>query len=299
MAIFNAVVRTVLLAFVAPRSLILTGVLVLVLQVVAFLVVAQWSPGVHVDGFLTALIGSFVYAIINTILTSILGVDRGRLVLRAAHPDSSSSSERGPQSDQPGLVIVQIDGLAYPILAGRIRAGSVNTMTGWVRDKSHKLSRWEAILPSMTSASQAGILHGTNDGIPAFRWYERDREHLMVSSNPNDAAEIVRRLSNGAGAPVEQRREHLQPDDGRRDASLSHDVGDQGRVARGSATARPSSGFFFSPTGYLRSFTLFLAEFVQGAVSRRGRPGRSGVTPQMHRGSEVRRDAGGQQRPPA
>ena len=35
------------------------------------------APGVHVDGFETALIGSFIYAIINTILTSILGIDSG------------------------------------------------------------------------------------------------------------------------------------------------------------------------------------------------------------------------------
>jgi len=53
-------------------------------------------------------------------------------------------------------------------------------MADWVRDGTHKLSRWEAILPSMTSASQAGILHGTNDGIPAFRWWERDRQYLMA-----------------------------------------------------------------------------------------------------------------------
>ena len=39
----------------------------------------------------------------------------------------------------------------------------------------------------MTSASQAGILHGTNDGIPAFRWWERDRQYLMASSRPADA----------------------------------------------------------------------------------------------------------------
>jgi len=80
-----------------------------------------------------------------------------------------------------------------------MRAGSVNTMAGMVRDGSHKLSRWEAILPSMTSGSQAGILHGNNDGIPAFRWYERDREHLMASSNPADATLIVSRISNGEG----------------------------------------------------------------------------------------------------
>jgi putative membrane protein len=75
---FNAVVRSLVLALVAPFSLILTGVIVLVFQVVAFLVVAQLVPGVRVDGFLTALVGSFIYAIINTILASIVGVDQSQ-----------------------------------------------------------------------------------------------------------------------------------------------------------------------------------------------------------------------------
>src|SRR3954453_6225317 len=76
-ALFNAAVRPVVLALAAPVSLILVGILVLVLQVVSFIVVAQLAPGVHVDSFGTALIGSFIYAIINTILTSILGIDAG------------------------------------------------------------------------------------------------------------------------------------------------------------------------------------------------------------------------------
>ena len=45
MALFNAIVRPVVLALAAPVSLILVAVLVLVLQVVAFLVVAQLGPG--------------------------------------------------------------------------------------------------------------------------------------------------------------------------------------------------------------------------------------------------------------
>ena len=281
MALFNALVRTVLLAFVAARSLVLTGVLVLVLQVAAFLLVANWTPGVHVDRFLTALIGSFVYAIINTILTAILGVDRGGsfygllvqrlLVQRAA-----------AHSDRPGLVIIQIDGLAYPILAGRIRAGSVNTMAGWVRDRSHKLSRWEAILPSMTSASQAGILHGSNDGIPAFRWYERDRNHLMVSSNPADAAEIVRRLSNGEGLLSNNGASicNLMTGDATR-SYLTTAALKEG--AQGIGDSKAFMGFFFSPTGYLRSFTLFLGEFIKELIQAR-RTRRSGLVPQMHRG---------------
>ena len=99
----------------------------ILLQILVFLFAANVEPGVHINGFLTALVGSFVYAIINTILTAVLGIDSGdsfyglliqNLLLKRA----------APKSDQPGLVIVQIDGLAHPILAGRMRAGSVNTM---------------------------------------------------------------------------------------------------------------------------------------------------------------------------
>ncbi len=55
------------------------------------------------------------------------------------------------------------------------------------------------MLPSQTSASQAGLLLGSNDGIPAFRWYEKENRRLMVSNHGKDAEEIERRLSTGNG----------------------------------------------------------------------------------------------------
>ena len=296
MALLNAVIRPLVLAIVAPRSLILTGIAVLLLQVLVFLVAANLVPGVHVAGLFSALVGSFVYAILNTVLTAILGVDSGDsfyglliqnlLVKRAA-----------PKTDQPGLVIVQIDGLAYPILAGRVRAGSVNTMAGWVRDGSHKLSRWEAILPSMTSASQAGILHGNNDGIPAFRWYERDRQHLMVSSNPVDAGEIVRRVSNGEGLLSNNGASicNLMTGDATRCYLTTAAIKDE---KQGIGESQAFLGFFLSPTGYLRSFTLFLGEFIKELVQAR-RTRRSGHPAPDAPRHEVRRDASRQQRPPA
>ncbi len=280
-ALFNALVRPVVLALAAPVSLVLVAVLVLVLQVVSFIVVAQWAPGVHVDGFTTALIGSFIYAIVNTILTAILGVDSGGsyyglLVQRLLVQRSTG------HSDEPGLVIIQIDGLAHPILAGRMRAGSVNTMADWVRDGSHKLSRWEAILPSMTSGSQAGILHGNNDGIPAFRWYERDREHLMASSNPTDAQLIVSRVSNGEGLLSNNGVSicNLMTGDATRSYLTTASIKAEGG---GIGDSRAFMSFFFSPTGYLRSFTLFLGELIKEMFQAR-RTRRSGVRPQMHRG---------------
>ncbi|HEY7970928.1 MAG TPA: phage holin family protein [Candidatus Limnocylindrales bacterium] len=283
MALFNAIVRPVLLTLVAPRSLVLLGILVIVLQIVTFLVIAPLANGVHVDGILTALIASLVYAAVNTALTSILGVDRdgsffGLLV------SNLLATRDIEDSDKPGLVIIQIDGLAHPILAGRIRAGSVNTMASWVRSGTHQLSRWEAILPSMTSASQAGILHGTNDGIPAFRWYERDRQKLMVSSNPDDAAEIVRRLSNGEGLLSNDGVSicNLMTGDATRAYVTTAAIKDE---SQGIGDSKAFLGFFFSPTGYLRSITMFMAEFLKERYQAR-RTVRSGVVPQMHRGAK-------------
>src|ERR1700752_1400596 len=280
MALFNALVRPVLLTFVGSRSLVWLAVLVLVVQVLTFLVIAPLANGVEVDGFFSALIGSFVFAAFNTLLTAILGVDRGDSYFGLLVA-SLMAKGSAPKSDRPGLVIVQIDGLAHPILAARVRAGSVNTMAGWIRDGSHRLSQWEALLASMTSGSQAGILHGTNDGIPAFRWYERDRQKLMQSSNPDDAALIVSRLSNGEG---------LLSNDGVSICNLM--TGDATRAymttgaiktqSQGLGESKAFLGFFLSPGGDMRSFSMFFGEFIKERFQAR-RTARSGVQPQMHR----------------
>ncbi|HET9084488.1 MAG TPA: phage holin family protein [Candidatus Limnocylindrales bacterium] len=280
-ALFNALVRPVLLAIVAPWSLIAMGVLVVVLQIVAFFFVVGLAPGVHVSGAVTAWIASIVYTIINTTLVSLLGIDRGGSYFGTLV--QMMRAKRGVKpTDREGLVILQIDGLAYPILAGRIRAGSVNTMASWVRDGSHRLSHWEALLPSMTSASQLGILHGNNDGVPAFRWFERDTQTLMVSSNPKNAAEIVARHSDGQG---------LLSNDGVSICNLV--TGDATRsylttaaLAEGSRGLGDSAafyGFFLSPSQYLRVLALFLGEFAKERYQA-FRTRRSGLIPQMHRG---------------
>ena len=280
-ALFNALIRPVLLLFVAPRSLILTTIVVLVLQVLAFYVVATISPGVHVDRILTAIIASFLYAAINTALTAILGVDSGGSYY-ATLVQSLRAKTGAVPSDKPGVVIIQIDGLAHPIIAARIRAGSVTTMSSWVRGRTHKLAQWEALLPSMTSASQLGILHGNNDGLPAFRWFERDTQTFRVSSKPADAAELVRRASNGEG---------LLSNDGvsicnlvTGDATRSY-LTTAGLVdgSKGIGDSKAFYGFFLSPSGYLRSITLFIAELLKERYQAR-RTRRRGITPQMHRG---------------
>jgi uncharacterized membrane protein YvlD (DUF360 family) len=104
-----------------------------------------------------------------------------------------------PESSTPGVLFLEIDGLAEPILRQAVNAGYMPTVKRWMSEGSHKLLTWEPDLSSQTSASQAGILLGDNTGIPAFRWYDKKAGKLMVSSKMETAEELESRLSNGDG----------------------------------------------------------------------------------------------------
>ena len=72
-------------------------------------------------------------------------------------------------------------------------------MARWIATDGYRLAEWETDLSAQTGASQAGILLGSNEGIPAFRWVEKETGTLMSCSAPADCAEIERRLATGAG----------------------------------------------------------------------------------------------------
>ncbi len=101
--------------------------------------------------------------------------------------------------EPPGIVVVQLDGLAAPTLERAISAGYMPTLRRWLARGGHRLVSWDCGVPSMTSSSQAGILYGRNEDIPGFRWYEKERKRLLVSNHPGDAAELERRLSPAEG----------------------------------------------------------------------------------------------------
>ncbi|HSM25068.1 MAG TPA: alkaline phosphatase family protein, partial [Anaerolineaceae bacterium] len=63
----------------------------------------------------------------------------------------------------------------------------------------YQIQPWRCGLPSQTSASQLGILYGENSNIPAFRWYEKDRDKLVVSNHLSDTAMIEQRFINNNG----------------------------------------------------------------------------------------------------
>ena len=80
-----------------------------------------------------------------------------------------------------------------------MRDGVVPEMHRWRSSGTHLLAEWETDLSSQTGASQAGILLGSNENIPAFRWVEKESGKVMSCSSPADCAEIERRVATGDG----------------------------------------------------------------------------------------------------
>ena len=282
LALLNLLVRPAIVAIFVGISVVAIVIATLIFQVAVFFAIAWFVPEFRVAGLLAALIASFLYAAIQSILSAILAVDEGESFYGVLVAQLARNQKGVVHSDQPGVVIVQIDGLAHPILAHQIRAGRVNHISGMIRSREMHLDSWVALLPSQTSASQAGILHGNNSFIPAFRWWEKSQGRMLVSNHPEDAAEIVRRASNGEG---------LLSNDG---ASVGNLVsGDAVRSYVTMATIKDKSqglgqstsfgAFFASPTNYIRTVNLTIAEVVKEIIQAR-RSHRAGVEPSMHRG---------------
>ncbi|MBM4407003.1 MAG: hypothetical protein FJ038_00030 [Chloroflexi bacterium] len=251
-------------------------------QVLIFQVADGLVAGFDVDTVASAFSASVVFAVVNMLLGAVLNIGQGESYYGLLVQRLARERRDVVRSTEPGVVIVQIDGLGHGVLAHQIRAGRVQFLASLIRGGRARLTRWDVLLPSQTSASQAGILHGRNDGIPAFRWYEKDRGRLMVSNRPADAAEIARRVSDGAG---------LLSADGASVGNLLS--GDAVRTYLTLATLRIAGqgigrsqtfyGFFLSPSGYLATLLLILGEMAKELVSA-ARTARAGIEPRSHRG---------------
>ncbi|HKO27457.1 MAG TPA: phage holin family protein, partial [Solirubrobacteraceae bacterium] len=203
-AALNAALPPLIAALRLPFTLGLGFLLVLVLDALMLLLASHITTRtISVDSFGWALLASVVIAASMLVLDVILGVNDDdtyslRVIRRIARRQGGIV-----RTDAPGIIFLEIDGLARPVLQRAIRDGNVPHMAGWVDAGTHRLGEWEPDLSSQTGASQAGILLGSNEGIPAFRWVEKPTGKVMSCSSPEDCAEIERRLANGSGLLVE------------------------------------------------------------------------------------------------
>jgi uncharacterized membrane protein YvlD (DUF360 family) len=279
-SVLNAVLPPILAALRLPFMLALGFILVLLLNAFVLEIASDVSNGTYeVDSFGWALLAALVVAAVSLVLEVVFGTDDDdnyslRVVQRIAKRQGG-----GERTDTPGILFLEIDGLALPVLRRAMRDGNAPNMARWLNDGTHRVAEWEPDLSSQTGASQAGILLGSNEDIPAFRWVEKETGRLMTCSAPDDCARIERERATGIGLLI---------DGGSSRGNLLSGEADEVilTVSRIEAEKRSNPGyraFFANGFNVTRALVLFgwevILEWVAALRARRRE-----VRPRGHRG---------------
>jgi uncharacterized membrane protein YvlD (DUF360 family) len=244
------------------------GVLILtaVGQALIVMLTAWVLPNVTLDDFWTAFVVAVVIGLTSTVLGWITSAGTSQVLVGRLVASSRRRPTKLADPDVEGVLFVQLDGVPFPVLQMAITAGTVPTLTRWIRSGTHELREWTPKLPATTPASQMGILHGVIDGIPAFRWYDRAADRILVANRPADAAVIEADLTTGHGLLV---------DDGVSISNLF--TGDaptavltMSRRARGGDIARHAvAQFVISPAGLTRAISRSISELARDRFQAR------------------------------
>ncbi len=266
-ALINALLWPLVIRIVLPLTVLTFGFGSLVLNAAVVMVAVNAVDGTTPD-FLSAVVVAVVLSAALMLLTPVLSFDDDARQLRIVRRRARKVAESN-RTDVPGVILFEIDGLAEPVLRRALRDGNVPTMQRWLDEGTHRIVAWECDLSSQTGASQAGLLLGSNEDMPAFRWYEKESGRMMVSNHGKDAAELERRHSDGGGllAAGGTSRGNMFSGDAPRCSATMSVIRDRRR-----SSAREYFAYFADPYGFTRTIALYLWDvFLELRAARRQR----------------------------
>lgn len=201
LAIANALLWPIIRRFLMKIIIFTFGIGSLFVNSLIFYITSYFIPGVS-TGIYGALQAPIVMAIATTFITNITNTnyyDRYiKNILKYAIKQKTPYKKR-----YSGAIMLEIDGLSMNTLKKAIEKGMMPNIKEWLDAKTHCLKEWETDLSSQTGASQAGILHGNNRNIVAYRWVEKENNNkITVSGKLSDAPEIEDEISDGHGLLV-------------------------------------------------------------------------------------------------
>src|SRR4051794_16980071 len=197
--LLNALIWPVLARLALPLTVLTLGLASLVLNGVLVTFAIDILPGAEVKGVGVGIVITLAMTALTALVYALLAIDENESWYRYVVRRQARRRKAVVTSEIPGIVFLEIDGLAHDVLRRALTDGSAPNLASWLRRGSHRLRRWETDWSSQTGACQAGLLHGSNDDMPAFRWWEKDRDAAIVTNHPRDAEELERRHSDGRG----------------------------------------------------------------------------------------------------
>jgi len=195
----QAIFGLIFIEFFAHLPVILYPILTFALSGIAVLIVGNLVPGITINGLGTGIWIVLIMTLVNSALGAILAIDEdavfdhfvtGRMVRKFGKPI---------ESDIPGFIFLEVDGLGEEILRQAIEDGYMPTLQRWLNQGTHHLVGWETDFSSQTGAMQTGILLGNNNEVPAYRWWDRTNQRIIMSGDPRDALRLEENLTTGKG----------------------------------------------------------------------------------------------------
>jgi uncharacterized membrane protein YvlD (DUF360 family) len=277
--VLNALVWPLLARVALPLTVLTLGGAALILNGVLVTLAVDRIPGAHLDGVFEGIVVTVGITALTALFYSLLAIDEDDAWYRNVVGRQLRRSGERTESEIPGIVFCEIDGLAHDVLHRALRDGNAPNLAGWIRRGSHRLAKWETDWSSQTGACQAGLLHGSNDDMPAFRWWEKDRDAAIVTNHPSDAEELERRRSDGRGL--------LYADGASRANILSGDAPHSMLtmstvLRRRRPIGRDYSAYFARPYATARTLVLAIADIARERLAAR-RQVRADVRPRIDR----------------
>ena len=264
LSIVNAILWPVLSLF-SLRFVVLTlGFGTFLIDGILLYIISLFILGVHIEG-ISLFATPLLIGLISSFVSLILNIDDDRSYYQNILEKEMKAIYR-EKSDEEGFIFLEIDGLSYNTLKKALDRGDMPTLSKWIEEGSHSLTKWETDLSSQTSASQAGILHGNNNNIPAFRWVEKENDNRVISSNGMENSELIeKRISNGKGL--------LSNNGASRSNLFSGDAKDHiltfSRLTTSSSIRSTSWYYLYSrPYVITRIVLLFLFDMLMELISR-------------------------------
>lgn len=234
---------------------------------------------IYLDGFWPALFVALGLTFGNTLIGALFALNDDQAYERFVLSPLARGYRGTERSDRPGFIFIEIDGLALPILERAMNEGYMPTLKRWAERGSHRLIGWEPDLSSQTSASQAGILLGDNTDIPVFRWWDKARGKLMVSSKMETARDLEARLSSGDGLLIAGGGSRFNVFSG----NAPDCVATFSTIGTGGGGQRSYIAYFSNPYMLARTFGLFVSEVIR-EIYQAGRQRVKNIEPRVHRG---------------
>jgi uncharacterized membrane protein YvlD (DUF360 family) len=200
--VINTVLVQVAVRLAFPIVVYSFGLASIGLTMLSVSLAADALPNVSIESWTATVSVAVFIALVSMVVGWLLALDDDVTFTRAVVRRRLRRRSHVQHSDRPGTVFLEIDGCSYGVLQRAMRAGWMPELASWLGN-GHRLERWFTDLSSQTGASQAGLLMGSNEGIVAFRWYDRDRRRVVVTSSPDDALELEETLSTGDGLLVD------------------------------------------------------------------------------------------------